>query len=519
MKLLNNFNDYILDLLLESFFKGEAPLILSDRFRELIKNIDHPISIFLIDNEVEERGNKHTYIDLDDSGIDMVSFITSTKAAQVITGKNKPEVDDVNDQMFINAKNSTNLKDQLYSKHRSPTTIGKLINKLFPKKFEPSGNPGEDIQSFTDKFKSLRDVQELEKIEGDDIIEYYKEKHHLLERIGSLGKSCMRYEECEEYLEFYSKNNDVVSMLILKSKNDEGEEKIRARALVWKLSEPEDRYFMDRVYTNFTYDQEKFISHAIENGWLYKKYQDSSETTSIIDPLNDTSEYITLVVEGVKDSHKYPYLDTLKYFYVDDMILTNDEDYLGDDYYKLEETDGTYSNQQGIWSDYYNEYIDTEDYDYIYCEWGDEWRHIDDAEYLDYYGEWATEEYINRYLEECDYYDTDDGRYRKSEDTVTLYGSNELSCRDYAENNLFYSEYLDEFLAENDAVWSDYHSTYIYRDESVEVYLNTQQSKEDWRVDDESDGSWWEWDYDGEKYDDDVTEEELREYNDLDDDD
>lgn len=516
MKLLKNYDDYLLDMLVESTKQG-IPLVFSERFLSLVLNINHPISETLKASS-GESDHKNTYIDLDDSGLDKVSFITSSKAAEIINKdfEEKGLSGLVSDDTYISLKyNNRETYSKILTSNRSVTTIGKLINKLFPKKFEAGGRPGEDIQSFVDKFKSLRDTKDLELLESDDIVEYYKEEHHLEEK-GTLGSSCMRYEECSEYIEFYAINSDVVSLLVMFDENEDGEKKVRARALVWKLSRPSDRYFMDRVYTIYPHDTERFIEYARENNWLYKEHQTSSSHEYIYDPSTESSSYKTLVVFDVNRSDSYPYMDTLKYF--SNGMLSNDVDYFdrSDEIYELEDTGGGYEElERGHWSDHYGEYIDTDSDYVIWCELGDDYRYEDDAYYIEFYNQWATDTYVDNHMIECDYYD--DSPYRERGDTVNVYGTNETACSDYAQFNLVYSEWLDEFLPPDRDVWSEYHNSNIYRPESVKVYVDEAQSNWDWRVDDEGDGDWWKWDRDGELYDSSVTEEELMEYNEFED--
>jgi hypothetical protein len=234
MKLVRDYDDYLLDLIIEAVGTKEAPLLFSERFRSLISRLEHPISRKLLNTESRD-GFKMTYVDLDDEDLDKVSFIVTTKAVEVIAdhrGRSKDTVSISNDY-FRTANRDYSLRDKLYSKFRSVTSIGKLINKLFPNEFVPGGKPGEDIQSFVDKFKSARDTKDLELVKGADIVKWYNGKKYFGSG-GSLGGSCMRYEECEEYIQFYADNRNVVSMLILKVKDDRGRNRIKGRALVWK---------------------------------------------------------------------------------------------------------------------------------------------------------------------------------------------------------------------------------------------------------------------------------------------
>jgi hypothetical protein len=519
MKLLRDFDDYMLDIIVEAVLTKESPLIFSNRFKGLINKIDHPIKNRLQNSE-SDSGHKYTYIDLDDTGLDKVSFITTSKAIEVITDYKKIDINkkdiEIPKRVFLDVKYNTDLENIMYSKFRSVTTIGKLINKLFPKEFPAGGKPGEDIQSFVDKFKSNRDINDLELVSGKDIVKWYNEKKYYDEYMGSLGNSCMKYDECEDYVQFYADNPHLVSLLILKAKNRKGKNKIKGRALVWKLSEPKDRIFMDRIYVNEPYDEELFKSYAKKEGWLYKYRQSSSNSGDIIDTKDNSKNYIKFVVKNVHGSstNGYPYMDTLKYYSDDDGILSNDSDYFSNGYWTLESTDGGYEEEEGgIWVDYYGEYINEDDL--IFCNIGNEYRTEDDAIYLDFYNDYATEEYIKRYMVECDYCDGYGwDAYRETEDTVDIYGTDEIACSNYAQDNLAYSDYHDGYLPEDKDIWSDYHDTFLYKKEAVEVYLNERQSKKDWRSED--DGTWWEWDYDNEKYDENVTEEELRDFNELD---
>ncbi len=521
MKRLQNYDEYMLDLVVEAILTKTAPLMLSKRFKNLILSIEHPISKRILDAESDGKESfKYTYIDLDDKGIDQVSFMTVTKAIEtIIDDKELDKTNDVtiSDELFKLYNNDDTV---VYSKKRSPTSIGKLIVKLFPNEFEAGGKPGEDIQSFSDKFKSKRDIKQLKLVHGSDIAHYYQEGQYALkynENKGSLGGSCMRYDYCDEYIQFYVDNEDVVSLLILI--DTENDNKIRGRALVWKLSDPSGRTFMDRIYTINVYDEELFKSYAKKEGWLYKSSQNMSSNEEIYDTITDDESYLNLVVSDVKESstEKYPYMDTLKYFDTVSQTLTNSDYNFGSDkdIIKIEETDGSFQGgEHGHWSEFYNEYIDTDSDDVYYCELGDDWRYGNDCTWIESKGVFATDEYVKDYMVDCDYY-RGNNRYVEQDDAVQLYKTDEYASIEFLDyEGLPFSEYVNEYLSEDDAVYSDYHNTYLYKDDSVKVYTDAEESKTDWRAED--DGTWFEWGYNDEKYDNDVSLEELREYNDLD---
>ena len=461
---------------------------------------------------------KSSYIDLDDSGLDKVSFITSTKAAEVIADFKKMDKEEdivFSPRVFNDVKYNNELNNQIYSKLRSVTTIGRLINKLYPKQFEVSGNPGEDIQSFVDKFKSARDTKDLELVTGKDIVKYYDQKRYIDkdDTEGSLGQSCMQYDYCAGYIQFYTDNDHAVSLLILR--DEEKPKRIRGRALVWELAFPSGRTFMDRIYTVDSYDEELFKSYAKKNGWLYKYNQNHSDMGDIVDTIDDSRKVIRMVVKNIIESStdKYPYMDTLKYFFVDSEILSNNEEHKSERYWTLEDTNGGYEEEEtGMYVEYYGEYISDDELQY--CDLGDDWRYSEDAVYLPFYGEHATEEYLHDNMKECDYCDDHNDAYRMPNDTVEVYGTNDIACEKYAENNMYFSDYYNSYLPQDKEVWSEHHETYLYGPEAEKVYTNESQTKTDWRAED--DDTWWEWKYDGENYDNDISEKELRSYNNLD---
>ena len=66
---------------------------------------------------------------------------------------------------------------------------------------------------------------------------------------------CLIRIRCQKYLDIYVMNPEVCRLLILK--DEENEDKIRARALVWKLDD--DSFFMDRIYYTEQHEIDIFI--------------------------------------------------------------------------------------------------------------------------------------------------------------------------------------------------------------------------------------------------------------------
>jgi len=519
MKKMFSYDDYMLEKILESVNADELKLLISKKLNDILVTIkSHPIALNILQNSNTNANDfKVTFIDIDDSDTkkkDMISFLVSNKAISLAAksiGAELKRGEEISDTELNTFKVTayTNQNTFYNTSGRSITKIGRLVGKLFPNQYKQSGDPGKDIESFVNMYKAARDTSKFEIVKGDKIAHWYNEEQYVTGG-GSMNNSCMRYGKCKNYLEFYTENEDKVSLVILKDTEDD--KKIRGRAILWELESPSGRTFMDRIYTSKDSDIILFQDYAKENGWLHKKYQNMDGDGPWIDTKNGEKSYIDLVVDGLEDPGDggYPYMDTMKYF--DGDTISNDKDYLSEPK-KLESTSGD-AQEAGEWSDFYNEYIDIEGDDMIYCERGDGYRYDHDCFYSEFYGESIADDYAERYMTDCDLSDDGDS-WRDDSDYVETHEGH-TATNDYAENNLTYSEYHNEWLEES--VWSDYMDDHISEDDAVEVYTDVEGSDTDWRVDDPSDGHYWKWEHDDEKYSNDITEAELREYHDLDED-
>jgi hypothetical protein len=217
---------------------------------------------------------------------------------------------------------------------KSGRVIIKILN-LVEQNFTP-----QDIENFSNEYKSKTTNQSFELVSGDDIKYWYLGERYVTSE-GTLGNSCMRYPRCQSYFGIYVDNPEVCKLLILKSPDNQ--ELIIGRALVWTLTD--GRIFMDRIYYTSDYIKDTFIGYAKKNGWLHKEEQNSSDSTNIIDTKIKAGHgeiYTdTLVVELKynKDHYsKFPYMDTLKYWdgYRNDKICNDPSSYD----YGMEDTEG-----------------------------------------------------------------------------------------------------------------------------------------------------------------------------------
>jgi len=352
---MNNFAEYLFYSILESAQEdGELPIYFSDNLRAIIEEIEEETG-----NEVarrlsweEGKNSKRIFVDLDQDSNDKVTFLMANKAEEILSRKDKLKY----------------LKPDEYdaiwkARQRGSMKINRFVNALFDNEFQTKKltpeerdsnrekgikTPSQHLEDFVNQFKAIREPGKFVLVKGTEIPHWYSENQYESDK-GTLGGSCMMYDECEDYLQFYADNPHKISMLIMKSKDNEHD--IRGRAIVWKLDTPSDRIFMDRVYTNYDHDVENFKKYAKDNDWLYKFKQNMESTEKIVDTVNDTIGNITMVVKDIQEGYtdeyeerpSFPYLDTMKFYSPGSKMISNTIDGIPSNgsIYKLSGTEGT----------------------------------------------------------------------------------------------------------------------------------------------------------------------------------
>jgi len=177
---------------------------------------------------------------------------------------------------------------------------GRVIKKLM--KFDYKER---DIEIFNNLLKAhMISVGNFKIVEGSDITKYYHEDTYY-KVSGTLGNSCMRYDECSDYFGVYE---DHAKMLVC-FKN----ELVMGRALVWEV---DGITYMDRVYTCEDYIEEQFFTYAKENGWYVRDCNGllhSGDNQVWISP-NGENVYRNLKIV-LKQHYDYmPYVDSFRYY-------------------------------------------------------------------------------------------------------------------------------------------------------------------------------------------------------------
>lgn len=483
MKILDNYNDFLLENVVY-----QLPFRLSDRLKQLLVTISHPIAISLLQLGDTREEHDLTLLDYDTEDNGKFKYVLSNKAYDVV--KDRADATSYSSpqhylRVITNLETLSNKINNIFV----TTSIGKAVNKIFPKQFQASGKPGEDIESFANMIKHKRS-QKFEKfkiVDGEDIIKYYDEKNYDSNAPRSpLGSSCMRYDGCDTYINFYAMNKGVKLVVLF---SDDEDDKIIGRALLWDIAEFDgekvgmETKFMDRIYTVYDFDVMNFKEYAEKNGWLYKIRQDMDQDTKIFDPRTGESKSMMLkTVNGFEKNtySEYPYMDTMKWFFFEEGFIANRDSAGGDmaRYIFMESTsgegeEGTYG---GIYVDYYGKSFRPNEV--VWCDFGEEYRTHEDAIKLDS-RTYATEDYVNDNM----VYSEIQGKYIDSEDAEQLEYYDDYVSPDYLRNNFVWSEYDHTYYKDDDCVFSQYHDTYILGDDSIEVYLDLDKKKTDYRCD------------------------------------
>lgn len=218
-----------------------------------------------------------------------------------------------------------NSRGEWSRQNRQTARPAKIFKKLLIKEFTTY-----QWEKFSNRFKSkVCGCDDLVLVEGEDI-RYWYDRRHYYTCEGSLGNSCMRYEECASYFDIYV---DHAKMLI---STKDG--LLTGRAIVWKIGED---VIMDRVYTCYDYLYDCFASYAKERGWWIRETNSLLSTGDQQTWLNPNNKYAydltTVFTLNLNKSYDhFPYMDSFRYYNDTEHILSTSPEYD----WSLDSTDG-----------------------------------------------------------------------------------------------------------------------------------------------------------------------------------
>lgn len=189
------------------------------------------------------------------------------------------------------------------SSRRFAVKPGGFISKLF------KDIPAREVEKFSNLYRAQSNKAKFtfKVVDGDDIKTYYHINSYAQER-GTLGASCMKYDNCQDYLGIYTDNTDKVKLLVML--NEDGG--LMGRALLWDF---DTHKIMDRIYT--IADEEflfQFKKWATDNGYLYKSEQNWYNTLFFENLSTEKKELKLQIKLDNSQFRRYPYVDTFKFF-------------------------------------------------------------------------------------------------------------------------------------------------------------------------------------------------------------
>lgn len=281
------------------YIRKTVNLNISDSLREILEEIK---DASVLAERLLKRNDKE---DLQEDFVDYISISVEDQTKISYLSPEKMQLIDPSDYWTTNRR----------VRARPGSVIQKIFKNLLPR----------DVEIFNNLYKSAlnRIKFTLKIVEGESIKRYYYGENYR-NSDGSLGSSCMKYINRQDYLNIYVDNPSIIKMLIMV--DDEGY--LLGRSLLWNCN---GYKIMDRIYT--INDEElsyHFKKWAIDNGYMYKHEQKWNNTLSFELDGKKIEQKIEIKLPFFK-YQKYPYLDTFKFLDSKKGALYN---YIPNDYIK-----------------------------------------------------------------------------------------------------------------------------------------------------------------------------------------
>ena len=422
--MIKRYFDFRYFSLLESILKVDPD------FQKLIKSISDkdPVAgmlIALINQDIKTNVN---YLKTSDKNDDM-KFVNDTQVKRFIDAGQDP---------FDRATNSAK--------------IGRTVRQILTA--NGISVTDQQVEKFVNTYKNAWDKnfkktsEGIHLVSGEDIRNWYLEDKYVSGG-GQLNSSCMRYSSTQDFLNIYTENPEVCQLVILVDDRN----RLLGRALLWKLIDGVNKYgyYLDRVYTRFDNDVEKFAD------W----YKDFIKATD-----GDFKAHFIGKTSGCKVQLKkwkfklYPYMDTLA-------ILDHESGVLGTYelenrarlQYHIQNTGGDPSVPGHEWSEHYQKWLNSND-----CVWindKDDYFLKSDC-VKDYKDEWVYKEhavyseYYQAYIDSKNSQELEGFGLVDSDDILNVYDSVDEEGRPYGKRKFLYSKLKGSNYAKVEYGWNDH---------------------------------------------------------------
>lgn len=193
----------------------------------------------------------------------------------------------------------------------SKSSLSKVLIAILPQlKMEQIVELSDFINTEMLAKKSAAEVGEnIFELKGELITYFYNVKNYYYPKEGTLGNSCMRYDNTTEQIRFYANNPDHVALLsYIENK------KLLARAVLWEAVD--GKKYVDRIYCSSSKYGTKLAGYCKQKGYKTIHY-----STSLEYGLEMSKDCVAqLNTFELKNSH-YPYLDSMVYIDVVNNLL------------------------------------------------------------------------------------------------------------------------------------------------------------------------------------------------------
>ena len=196
--------------------QNTVELFISDELREVLTKIQNQ-------SEIAKALLKKTH-DVENIVSDYVNYISVSN-------------DDKTKLSYLTKERQTQVSDYWDSNRRFMIKPGAFVRKIF------KNYSDKEIEKFATLFRNQQSklMFDFKIVRGSQIKKYYSVESYAKER-SSLGASCMKHDECQEWFDLYVENKETISLLVLVNQQD----KLIGRSLLWET--PEHK-IMDRIYT------------------------------------------------------------------------------------------------------------------------------------------------------------------------------------------------------------------------------------------------------------------------------
>jgi hypothetical protein len=205
-------------------------------------------------------------------------------------------------------------------------SIGRFIKKLFYDTFTDV-----QVSQFVERWVSVNTSGEFEIWRTEKILDAYNSGNYEEYMGSSLDHSCMNDDSS---VNFYKVCPGVKILVLL-----DGDNSIKGRCLLWE--DIDGKKIMDKVYYNTESDYYKFVKWGTDNDYYIRNGKAGKlyEFTYKGKPVTLKTKVKFPNIEEYRSEY-FPFVDT--FCYAKDGFGMNYEPTESGDYYKLQETDGTY---------------------------------------------------------------------------------------------------------------------------------------------------------------------------------